>query len=137
MMIYKFLSLLFFCGACVSVFGQELQSPQINQNAIFANPGLAGSKGQTRVSASTGIFRHKDYGYLNNTLVWKTQAPVYHASSLSIDGLVLNKSIGLGAYIQKTSIKDNETYAYYSNIQGPSDTITKSTFYSKCSQIAI
>ena len=54
-----------FCGVCISVFGQELQSPQINQNAIFANPGLAGSKGQARVCGSMGRldFYKFDYNY--------------------------------------------------------------------------
>ena len=99
-MIYKFLSFLFFCGVCISTFGQELQSPQISQNAIFANPGLAGSKGQTRICASAGVIT-KRIGERS------FQSP-FHSNThsnltLSADGAILKKSIGIGGYITNTS----------------------------------
>jgi len=106
-MIYKFLSFLFFCGACVSAFGQELQSPQINQNAIFANPGLAGSKGQTRVSASAGVVHQNIFSNTNNNSNYDKSK--YYNSALSIDGLVLHNSIGVGMYIQHNSYAEKHS----------------------------
>jgi hypothetical protein len=99
-MIYKFLSFLFFCGACVSVFGQELQSPQISQNAIFANPGLAGSKGQTRTCASAGVItKTTGEDSFQSPLQTNTQSNL----TISADGTILKKSIGIGGYINNTS----------------------------------
>ncbi len=96
----KFLSLLFFCGVCIAAFGQELQSPQINQNAIFANPGLAGSKGQTRVCVNVGIVNITDdvpHNRLQDTL---SGSSVLKNGLISADGLMLNKSVGIGAYLK-------------------------------------
>jgi hypothetical protein len=99
-MIYKLLSLLFLCATCVSVFGQELQSPQINQNAIIANPGLAGSKGNTRICASIGGVSRNIFPTNNTTNINKS---TYYNSTISIDGLVFKSSIGVGMYIQHNS----------------------------------
>ena len=103
----NFLSLLFFCGVCVSAFGQELQSPQINQNAIFANPGLAGSKGQTRVCANMG------------RMLYGKSSDKYHRNLtnglISIDGLILKKSIGFGAYV-KFNNYNYYNYSPYNNL---------------------
>jgi len=122
----KFLSFLFFCGACVSAFGQELQSPQISQNAILANPGLAGSKGQTRVCASLGRIDFngfKGYNYNHNDSISNYRASGISQltnGSLSIDGLAFKKSIGIGAYakfntysIHRNSMYRNDTISNY------------------------
>jgi len=110
-MTYKFLSLLFFCGVCVSAFGQELQSPQINQNAIFANPGLAGSKGQTRVCASAGAISTTIGDF---TLELPQQTTTHSNFLISADGLILNKSIGIGGYVSNTNYnKSNNGLVYW------------------------
>lgn len=96
-MTYKSSLFLLFAGACVSVYGQELQSPQINQNAIFANPGLAGSKGRTRVCASLGTT------HINETkgqTYYDLDKSQYYNSSISFDGLIFKSTVGAGMYIQ-------------------------------------
>ncbi|WP_018343314.1 hypothetical protein [Cytophaga aurantiaca] len=117
----KFLSLLFLCGACVSAFGQELQSPQINQNAIFVNPGLAGSKGQTRICTALSTFRsqheNQSYvssnGYTGNTVYNRN----FYNGLVSIDGLVMKNRLGIAGYIKNESFQRINTYNYYqSNI---------------------
>lgn len=118
-MTYKFLSLLFFCGVCVSAFGQELQSPQINQNAIFANPGLAGSKGQTRVCTALSAFNSNypsgrmwdNNGYLNQTITKRT---IYNGL-ISIDGLVMKNRLGIAGYLKNESHQINNRYDFYQN----------------------
>jgi len=115
----NFLSLLFFCGACVSAFGQELQSPQISQNAIFANPGLAGSKGQTRVCTSISAF-YSNYpsrrtwdnnGYLSQTI---TKRAIYNGL-ISIDGLIMKNRLGIAGYLKNESHQINDRYNFYQN----------------------
>ena len=114
----KFLLLLFFF-ACVSVFGQELQSPQINQNAIFANPGLAGSKGQTRICTSISAFRsqHKypyyasNNGQPDNTIANRN----FYNGLVSMDGLVMKNRLGIAGYIKNESFQRINTYNYYQN----------------------
>ena len=119
-MIYKFLSILFFCGACVSAFGQELQSPQINQNAIFANPGLAGSKGQTRVCTTAGTVS-TTIG--NHTLESPQQTTTHSNFLVSADGLILNKSIGIGGYISNTNYSKSNIGFVGPNIPQNIDTL--------------
>ena len=104
-MTYKFFSFLFFCGVCVSAFGQELQSPQINQNAIFANPGLAGSKGQTRICTALASFNSK-YAASNRT--------VYNGL-VSADGLIMKNRLGIAGYIKNESFNRTNTYNSYLN----------------------
>jgi len=118
------LSLLFFYSFCISVFGQELQSPQINQNAIFANPGLAGSKGQTRVCTSLGRidfsgFKGSNYSYQNSISISNSSARSQITNgTLSIDGLAFKKSIGIGAYAKFN------TYGSHSNSMYRNDTMS-------------
>ena len=115
----NFLSFLFFCGACVSAFGQELQSPQINQNAIFANPGLAGSKGQTRICTALSGYRsqHKysnyasNNGYPDNIVTNRN----FYNGLVSIDGLVMKNKLGIAAYVKNESLQRINTYNYYQN----------------------
>jgi len=110
-MTYKFLSLLFFCVTCVSAFGQELQSPQINQNAIFANPGLAGSKGQTRVCISGGLIT-TSIG--DHTIQSPLKTSTHSNFLISADGAILKKSIGIGCYISNTNYsKSNNGLIYW------------------------
>lgn len=96
-MIYKFLLFPLFLCLCISVAAQELQSPQISQNAIFANSGLAGSKGQTRICTALTMATDPGYSKLYNGLV-------------SMDGLILKNKIGIGGYLKNEFYKINNTY---------------------------
>ncbi len=111
----RFLSFLFFCGVCISTFGQELQSPQISQNAIFANPGLAGSKGQTRVCGSMGRldFNKFDYSYQDSISSWSGNGKNQITNgAFSVDGLAFKKSIGFGAYAKFNTYGAHRNYSY-------------------------
>lgn len=112
-----FLSLLFFCGACVSIFGQELQSPQINQNAIFANPGLAGSKGQTRICTALSTYRskYKNYGYTNGNNDYSVQNRTIYNGLISVDGLIMKNRLGIAGYLKNESHQIEYTYIFYQN----------------------
>lgn len=118
-MIYKFLSLLFFCGVCVSAFGQELQSPQINQNAIFANPGLAGSKGHTRICTALSRYHSKYFiwndmdssGHNNDSYSNRK----IHNGLVSIDGLIMKNTLGIAGYIKNESFQRINSYNSYQN----------------------
>jgi len=114
-----FLSFLFFCGACVSAFGQELQSPQINQNAIFANPGLAGSKGQTRVCTALSAYRslYQTYNYAGSNVYNDNRIvnrSIYNGL-VSVDGLIMKNRLGIAGYIRNESNQIDYTYNFYQN----------------------
>jgi len=116
-MIYKFLSLLFFCCGCISAFSQELQSPQINQNALFANPGLAGSKGQTRVCTSLSIANNN---YSSPATVFFNERSITNRTYNgfgSIDGLILKNKIGIGGYIKNEFYSRKYTNSFYDTLQ--------------------
>jgi hypothetical protein len=118
-MIYKFLSLLFLgCGCgCFSAFSQELQSPQINQNAIFANPGLAGSKGQTRIGTTMGAANNNYYARATPfTNGYSTTNHIYSGLG-SIDGLILKNKIGIGAYLKNEYYQKKYTTSFYDSLQ--------------------
>jgi hypothetical protein len=124
----KFLFFILFCGVTISTFGQVLQSPQISQNAIFANPGLAGSKGQTRVCANfTGIYTNYQIGRS-----WSTTGNTSTTSRqnnsvgglISVDGLILKNKLGIAGYVRDESFQLNDTYKFYqNNIQYDTDYI--------------
>jgi len=113
----NFLSLLLFCGACVSVFGQELQSPQINQNAIFANPGLAGSKGQTRICTALSAYnsKYKTYSYTNGNNDYSSQNKSIYNGLISVDGLIMKNKLGIAGYLKNESHQIDYTYNFYQN----------------------
>lgn len=118
-MIYNFLSLLFFCGVCISAFGQELQSPQINQNAIFANPGLAGSKGQTRICTALSAYnsKYKNYMYASNNgyTDYSVKNRTIYSGLVSIDGLIMKNKLGIAGYLKNDSHQIDYTYNFYQN----------------------
>ena len=116
-MTYKFLYLLFFFCACASAFGQDLQSPQINQNAIFANPGLAGSKGQTRICTALSAFnsKYKTYSYTNSNNDYSYQNRTIYNGLVSVDGLIMKNKLGIAGYLKNESHQIDYTYNFYQN----------------------
>jgi hypothetical protein len=116
-MTYNISITLFFYFVCVSVFGQELQSPQISQNAIFANPGLAGSKGQTRISTALLAYQWKrqysdsydNNGYHDESLA---KRGIYNGL-VSIDGLAFKNKLGIAGYLKNESYNRIETHKTY------------------------
>jgi hypothetical protein len=121
-MTYNISIVLFFYVVCVSAFGQDLQSPQINQNAIFANPGLAGSKGCTRVSSALSFYNSSQQissGWdSNGNLLSKTiQKREMYNGLISIDGLLLKNRLGIAGYLKSGSyIVSNFNNSYQNNI---------------------
>ncbi|WP_299251074.1 hypothetical protein [uncultured Cytophaga sp.] len=116
-MTYKNSIIILFCFICISTFGQELQSPQISQNAIFANPGLAGSKGETRISTALLAYKWKrqysdnaDNNGYNYTSISKRN--VYNGL-ISIDGLILKNKLGIAGYLKNESLNCTDIYNSY------------------------
>lgn len=115
----RFLSLLFFSSVCISAFGQDLQSPQISQNSIFVNPGLAGSKGQTRVCANlsgiyTGYYRggsSSGSGYSYKT----AEQENLFGGLISADGLILKNKLGIAGYVRNETFQINYIHKFYQN----------------------
>lgn len=49
-------------------FAQELQSPQLSQHAIFANPALAGQMAYTRIGASLSTYKSSKFTMIKTVL---------------------------------------------------------------------
>ncbi|WP_291276149.1 hypothetical protein, partial [Flavobacterium sp.] len=104
---------------CIVASAQELQAPQINQNAIFANPGLAGSKGQTRICTALSAF-HANYlsgeGWdSNGNTSQKFRNRNLYSCLVSMDGLILKNKLGIAGYIKNEWHQINDTYNFYQN----------------------
>jgi hypothetical protein len=117
-MSYKISILFYICLICNSVSAQELQSPQISQQAIFANPGLAGQMGYTRIAASLSTYKSSNYykDFIDMNHSYETiKKRSFNNGLISADGLILKKRLGIGGYFKSETFERIDTDNFFQN----------------------